>query len=235
MAGLLVLFSALVLGVVAVTDVFLKDWFSNLELVRYSERRLFFAATVGLDTVTLQLHAQKLASNASFTLARGRLPRAAKQGLDNHYFLMDHASTESKATLIPIREMVNGALVDNPVNRWTALIDFTSRALLVYGYPTASFNYSDTSVTQSYRDEMRNSLAYVKENGLDVVIPALSLASNQFDERTRSSVDGVELALIASTLAALVPLVLSILLCFGPEIIQSERAVGRSSRWHSPR
>lgn len=223
-AGLLLLFTALLLGVVAVSDVFLRAWYEDVSHVRLSERRIAYAATIGIDTDTLHFEANGLRSADAAAFARHRLLTVTHSLEDTRYALMRTASQQSMTEMLPIREWVGGQLLPSPANQWTATIDLATRAEMLRLYPAQIFNVSQSHAgsQRPIYEEMLASSEYIEHNLLDVIVPALRDSSAIYDKEAQDAIQFVELLLYIATGLAMVPLILSVVFAYGPAMMRNE-------------
>lgn len=233
-AGLLLLFTALLLGVVAVSDVFLRAWYEDVSHVRLSERRIAYAATIGIDTDTLHFEANGLRSADAAAFARRRLLTVTHSLEDTRYALMRTASQQSMTEMLPIREWVGGQLLPSPANQWTATIDLATRAEMLRLYPAQIFNVSQSHVgsLRPIYEEMLASSEYIEHNLLDVIVPALRDSSAIYDKEAQDAIQFVELLLYVATGLAMVPLLLSVVFAYGPAIMRNEGGGAPQARAH---
>lgn len=223
-AGLLLLFTVLLLGVVAVSDIFLRAWYEDVSHVRLSERRIAYAATIGIDTATLHFQANGLRSHEAAAFARQRLEAVTHSLEATRYALMRTASKRSMADMLPIREWVGGEMVASPANQWTATIDLATRAEMLRLYPEELFITSAAQVgtLRSLYEEMIASAQYVEQNLLTVIVPALRASSAVYDEEAEESIQFVEILLVVVTGVAMAPLILSVVFAYGPAMVRNE-------------
>lgn len=224
--GLLALFSLLLVGVVAVSDIFLKKWERDVVLVRLSERRLRFGATFGLDVESFQLYADGELDAPRLARARNRILSMVTRLDESRFMLMEAASHDSRFTMLPIKELKGGNLSLSPANEWTAVMDLSLQALMVREFPLEVFNAS--AILSGERLAMREKLmsiqAYVRNNLATIIVPALRAASARYDRNAVQSVEFVEALLFVVTAAAMVPMLLSVVFAYAPAMIRNERA-----------
>lgn len=223
--GLLALFSILLMGVVAVSDIYLKDWEHDVILVRLSERRLRFGVSFGLDIESFQLFADGELDSARHTRARNRIVSMVTRLDESRFMLMEAASHDSRFTMLPIVEYKGGNLSLSPANEWTAVMDLSLQGLMTREFPLEVFNSSATLTGErlAMREKLVSIQEYVRNNLATVIAPALRAASARYDAHAVKSVNFIETLLFLTMAAAMAPLLLSVVFAYGPAMVRNER------------